>query len=75
MRKYSAFEHEGIQYQVIELPTLERAQLWLLERGRWEVGHSKSIPTGMNLYDVAETMQEFILGDMTFGQYNELLPY
>jgi hypothetical protein len=77
MRHYSMFDHEGIQYQVIELPTLNRVQLWLLERGahRWEVGHGKDIPTDMDFHDVADTMREFILGDMTYSQYNELLPY
>jgi hypothetical protein len=63
------------QHQVIELETQGRVQLHYKAPGqKWELGHGKDIPLGMDAFDVAETMREFILGDITLSEYNAVLP-
>jgi hypothetical protein len=70
------FQHGGIRFQVIELPTLNRVQLWMLTDGAkvWEVGHGKDIPTGRTAKYAAVTMKHFITGVIGHDEYNHLLP-
>ncbi|ASR77196.1 hypothetical protein KIV66_gp89 [Mycobacterium phage MyraDee] len=64
------------EYQVIGLPSLDRAQLWYRAPGmeRFEIGHGKDIPGGWSLQMVARTMRRFINGDIDHPEYLELLP-
>jgi hypothetical protein len=65
------------RYQIIELPSLHKLQLWYLAPGRtvWEVGHSKEIPAGHTAKHTAEVMRGWITGVLTAAQYRQLLPY
>lgn len=63
------------QYQVMELETLGKVQLHYKAPGqKWDVGHGKEIPQGMDVFDVAEAMREFVMGDLTLAEYNAVLP-
>jgi hypothetical protein len=63
------------EYQVMELDTLGRVQLWYKEPGqRWHVGHGKDIPSGSTAGEVAHLMRLFIQGDLSHETYNQLLP-
>lgn len=63
------------EYQVMHLESVGRVQLWYREfDGKWTIGHGKDIPAGMTAGDVAETMRQFIIGDIDHVEYGELLP-
>ena len=70
------FHHGGIHFQVIELPTLNRVQLWLRHESSdgWEVGHGKDVPTGRTAKYAAVTMKHFVTGVIGHDEYNHLLP-
>lgn len=63
------------RYQIMELDTLGRVQLWYQPPGQvWEIGHGKDIPTGSSATDVAETMRRYISGELSSDEYNRELP-
>lgn len=63
------------RYQVMEIPTQGRVQLWYQAPGmKWEIGHSKPIPDGMTAHEVALFMKSFVLGDLDHSDYNVVVP-
>lgn len=63
------------RYQVMELDTLGRVQLWAQPYGgRWEIGHGKDIPVGWTAERTADVMRQYVLEDISHETYNELLP-
>lgn len=62
------------RYQVMELDTLGRVQLWYKapDMTKWEIGHGKDISgTAEN---TANLMRLFVQGELTCETYNQLLP-
>lgn len=73
------FEHNGSQYQITEHVSAysdsHNIRLWYYDStGRWEFGHSKEVPTGMETHKAMTLMRLFIEGYFTHDQYNEALP-
>lgn len=63
------------RYQITELDTLGRVQLWYQEPGkRWELGHGKDVPLESTPQTVADIMRRFILGELSHIEYNAVLP-
>lgn len=64
------------KYEVIELESLKKAQLWYWwpAVGVWEVGHSKDIPEGFDLTSVSDVMQAYVFGEIDHAEYNRILP-
>lgn len=68
------------QYQVVELDSLGRVQLWYKPSpesawtDEWAIGHSKEIPSRMAAFEVATIVRSFITEEIDSDQYNELLP-
>lgn len=68
-------EIEKWNYQVIELPSLHKAQLWYQAPGQsWELGHSKKIPLGYSFEQVAKLMHGYMTGTIHHDDYNSILP-
>lgn len=62
-------------FQVMHLDTLGRVQLWYRMPGeKWEIGHGRDIPTDMSANDVAETMRQYLLDNISQDDYNAILP-
>lgn len=40
----------------------------------WIFGHGKDIPEGMTADDVARIMRQYIVGEIQWDEYNELVP-
>ncbi|MCA2331854.1 hypothetical protein JF714_15535 [Mycobacterium avium] len=80
MRLVMGFEHvdddgDTWQYQVMELPSLGRLQLWFKQPGQdWVWGHSKEIPAGSTAEGVANLMRLFVQGELSYETYNQVLP-
>ncbi|QDH93043.1 hypothetical protein SEA_STEPHIG9_98 [Mycobacterium phage Stephig9] len=68
------------QYQVMELDSLGKVQLWYKPSPEsffpqvWEIGHSKEIPADLSAESVADIMRDFITGVIDSDEYNALLP-
>lgn len=75
MRQAHTFEHDGWHYQIIELPSLNRAQLWFKAPWdtRWNVGHGKDIPSNQSFGWVAKRMEWAMRGIISMDEYNSLL--
>lgn len=81
MRHVTTFIGPGVgltkayEYQSMELDTLGRVQLWYKAPGsKWEIGHSKDIPSGSTAENVANLMRLYVQGELTHETYNQLLP-
>jgi hypothetical protein len=70
------FQHDGWRWQVVQLPTMNRVQLWHLTPGdtQWRIGHGRDIPTGMSFERASKLIEWYIVGTLTHEQYNALLP-
>lgn len=71
------FEYDGNEYQVFELATLGRVQLWYKIPNwgpGWSLGHGKAVPAHMTPRHVARIMERFITGELWSEEYNELVP-
>lgn len=62
------------RYQVVHQETLGRVQLWYNAGDRWELGHGKRIPEGLDANHVAMAMESMIRGGMSPEEYNLLVP-
>lgn len=67
------------EYQTVELPSLQRVQLWFrmptsLDTSRnWQIGHGKDIPAGRTAAYVADMMRAYVLGWLTHDEYNDFV--
>jgi hypothetical protein len=70
------FDHAGTRFQVIDLPTSGRIQLWFLPAGEtvWVLGHGKDVPAHMTVQQAMQLVRMFIRGDIDHAEYNRALP-
>jgi len=70
------FEHAGTRFQVIDLPSIGRIQLWFLPAGEtvWQLGHGKDVPAHMTVQGAMQLVRMFIRGDINHDEYNAALP-
>lgn len=76
MRHIYRFQNDGFKYQAVELPSLNRVQIWQKApwSDTWELGHSKAIPEHGNAETVVRAMMALMLGAISIDDYNAELP-
>jgi hypothetical protein len=70
------FAHAGTRFQVIDLPSSGRIQLWFAPAGEtvWQLGHGKDVPAHMTVQAAMQLMRMFIRSDISHDEYNAALP-
>jgi len=77
MTRYAIdFDHAGARFQVIDLASIGRIQLWFAPAGEtvWQLGHSKDVPAHMTVQAAMQLVRMFIRGDIDHDEYNAALP-
>jgi hypothetical protein len=66
---------DGWRYQAVETVN-GNLRLWYLMPGetRWEIGHTKLVNGRMGLGAAAELMRRYVLGELSYDEYNGWLP-
>jgi hypothetical protein len=70
------FEHGDIRFQVIDLPSQGRIQLWFLPANEavWQLGHGKDVAAHTTVQQAMQLVRMFIRGDIDHAEYNRALP-
>ncbi|QKO02468.1 hypothetical protein KIV64_gp20 [Mycobacterium phage DroogsArmy] len=76
MRVTRDFTFAGVRFNIVTLPTKDRLQVWYKAAGdgHFQFGHSKPLPKGMTADKAADTVREFLMGQLDAAEYNRLLP-
>ena len=70
------FEHADTRFQVINLASIGRIQLWFAPASEtvWQIGHGKDVPAHMTVQGAMQLVRMFIRGDINHDEYNAALP-
>ncbi|AGK87551.1 hypothetical protein M045_gp72 [Mycobacterium phage HINdeR] len=70
------FTFAGVRFNIVTLPSKNKLQVWFKSQvdSHFQFGHSKPLPKGMTADKAADTVREFLMGQLDAAEYNRLLP-